>query len=533
MRSVQRTTLAMIVAASLAAAACNDGSGVVAISSRDDQSATAPTSSIPAEPDASTPPSSVPATSAPGTSGPTSPDPTPDSTPDPTPDPPDASPGLTPLGDGAGDPLFPDLGNPGIDVVEYAVDLVYDPVAHHVAGSVALVIDVIDDRPSFTLDAAGPVVTEVSVDGAAARFEEQSPELRITPVTPLAAGSRIEVVVVYSLATGDTAAGTGLPSGWIDTPGGSWVINEPDGARTWLPSNDHPSDKASWTFTITVPTGSTAVANGALVSSTESASGTTWTWREADQMATYLVLLVTGDYELVRGRGPNGLPLLSAVLREDRSVMRPFLDTIDDQIDFFDDRFGPYPLDRYGIAIIDSFAGLAMEAQGRSFFSRVDFLSGELDYLQELLLAHELAHQWFGNAVSPATWGDIWLNESFATYAQWMWLEHTGLSTVDDEARGALEGRRDGFGSATGSPTADELFGFNSYDGGAVVVHALRTTLGDEVFFEVLRRWVDDNVGTSRFTADFIALAEEISGEDLTRFFDEWLYAEELPDSYP
>ena len=437
------------------------------------------------------------------------------------------------VGDGIGDALYPDLGNPGLDVLDYDVAVTYDPAVDSIAGSVTLMIQITADRSEFTLDSLGPDVSSVQIDGVDVAFAQEPPELRITPAAALSAGDTIEVRVDYTVSPQSSTSSVGLPTGWIHTSDGSWVLNEPDGARTWLPSNDHPIDKATWTVAVTVPAGTAAVANGALVSSTESESGSTWVWREDDPMSTYLVLLVTGDYELVEGTGPNGLPLLSTVLRSDRAVMAPFLDSIDDQIDFFDDLFGPFPLDRYGIAMIDSVGGLAMETQGRSFFSRDDFSTGDLGYLQELLLAHELAHQWFGDAVSPAAWTDIWLNESFATYAQWLWLDHLGLSNLDDEANGALSGRQDGSGDPTGSPSVDGLFGFNSYDGGAVVVHALRLTIGDARFFELLQRWVAENNGTSRSTADFIALAEAVSGDDLTAFFDDWLFARQIPSSFP
>jgi aminopeptidase N len=220
------------------------------------------------------------------------------------------------------------------------------------------------------------------------------------------------------------------------------------------------------------------------------------------------------------------------VLRADRQRVQPYLDSIDDQIDFFDDWFGPFPLDRYGIAITDSFSGLAMETQGRSLFSRDD-LDGEAGYLQEMLLSHELAHQWFGDAVTPLQWRDIWLNESFATYGQWMWLEHARLGRLEDEAEHSLDLRHSQRGNPTGLPDERDLFGFNSYDGGAVVLHALRRTIGDDGFFALLQRWVRDNNGTSRSTQDFIALAEEVSGLDLDQFFDDWLFARELPAEYP
>jgi aminopeptidase N len=135
--------------------------------------------------------------------------------------------------------------------------------------------------------------------------------------------------------------------------------------------------------------------------------------------------------------------------------------------------------------------------------------------------------------VTLASWSDIWLNEAFATYGEWLWLDHIGLDDLDRAAEGALEAKRMMPGSPTGSPRVDELFGFNSYQGGAVVLHALRGTIGDEAFFEVLRSWVQDNIGTSRSTADLIELASKVAGEDLTDFFETWLYSNEVPAVYP
>ncbi len=247
-------------------------------------------------------------------------------------------------------------------------------------------------------------------------------------------------------------------------------------------------------------------------------------------MATYLAQVLTGKYSLETGTGPRGLPMLSAVLTADRTLMQPFVDVQASMIDYFDDWFGPYPLDRYGIAMTDSFPGLAMEEQERSLFSREDFLSGHLGDTEQLLLSHELAHQWFGDAVTPAQWDDIWLNESFATYGQWMWLDHAGVAPLADQAQAALGYQRV---NPTGTPTVENMFGYESYDGGAVVLHALRRTIGDTDFFQLLKDWSHDNNGTSRSTADFIATAEKVSGHDLTEFFDTWLFATHVPTTYP
>ena len=436
-------------------------------------------------------------------------------------------------GDGVGDELFPELGNPGIDVTDYVVELSYDPELDSIEGTVTLSVLPLEDRAELTLDAVGLEIDEVRVGGDPAEFRVEPTELRIWPSRPLRASTAVTVEVSYSGAPDAELSAAGVPNGWHHTARGSHVLNEPDGLRTWMPANDHPSDKATFTFSVAVPAGLAAVANGDLVSRVPSGSTTTWTWRQDEPMSTYLVLLLTGDYVLVEGKSLGGVELLSAVLRSDRAAVQPYLDTIGEQIVFFESWFGPYPLDGYGLAITDSSAGLAMETQGRSLFSRDDFGGGELGYLQDLLLAHELAHQWFGNAVSPARWQDIWLNESFATYAQWMWLDEVGYTTVQDEAEAALGLRSMIGGSPTGSPEVDELFSFNSYEGGAVVLHALRAEVGDAVFFELLRRWVADNDGTARTTDDFIALAAEVTGEELEAFFDEWLFADELPPTFP
>ncbi|HEX2785836.1 MAG TPA: M1 family metallopeptidase [Ilumatobacteraceae bacterium] len=431
---------------------------------------------------------------------------------------------------GIGDALFPALGNPGIDVEHYTLVLDYDPKRRALSATEHIDLVMTQDRDMFSLDSDGPSVSAVSIDGANVKFVAAPPELLITPAGRLVKGRHIGVDITYTVSPESVPSAAHERVGWFPTPGGSYVLNEPEGGRTWLPSDDHPSDRATFRFEITVPTGLTAVANGALIDHTSTASTDTWIWQEDRPMATYLIQVLTGDYELVDGVGPNGLPLLSAVLHQDRATMQPALDTIGEQIDFFDDYFGPFPFDRYGIAIADSAPGIAMETMERSMFSRLDFTSGRLDLPQELLLSHELTHQWFGDAVSPARWTDVWLNESFATYGEWMWLDHLGLRSIEESADAGLTTREPG---STASPSVDQMFGFNSYDGGAVILHALRKTIGDNLFFTLLRRWVADNSGTSRTTQDFVALANEVAGRDLTQFFATWLYADTVPTSFP
>jgi aminopeptidase N len=444
----------------------------------------------------------------------------------------DAGSAATETADGLGDVLYPDAGNPGLDVQHYAVALQYDPEDDVVAGRVELDVLLTANREAITLD-VGPDLTvdAVTVGGAAVEFSVAVPELHVSLEQTAPAGDRLIVAVSYHGNPEPVGGAFGLDSGWFDTEGGSFVLNEPDAARTWLPSNDHPSDKATWTFTIAVPSGVTAVANGELTDHRSETAGDVWVWEQRDPMATYLVQLMTGDYVVLDGDAVGETEIVNVALREDVERMQPYFDLAPEMIEFFEARFGPYPLSSYGCAFTDSFANLAMETQGRPIYSRDDF-PGTLGVVQELFISHELAHQWFGNAVSPARWQDIWLNEGFATYGEWLWLAGDGERELEQRATSALI-QRSMIVGATATPSIDDLFGFTVYDGGAIVLHALRKVLGDDSFFATLRSWVADNAGTSRTTEDFVAHVEQENPGFNGDFWAQWLYAESPPSDFP
>ena len=432
----------------------------------------------------------------------------------------------------SGDSLLPELGSADLDVQTYDVRLSYDPETEELAGTVDITAAVVREVAEIALDATDLTVEAVAVDGEPATFDHVSPELVVRPATPVGPGTPVVVSVTYRDDRHASSVGFDLGGGFYPTAKGAHTLNEPDGARTWLPSNDHPSDKATWHFELSVPAGFTAVANGHVVEQRQETDGTTWVWAEDEAMATYAVQVLIGPYAVLDGGAADDVPLTNVAFTDDVSRMQPYFDQTAAQIEFFEPFFGPYPLDRYGLAFVDSVPGLAMEHQGRSLFSRDDFPGGTPDPIAQLLLSHELAHQWFGNAVTPADWSDLWLNESFASYAQWMWLDHIELTSVEQEARRNLDQRQTPT-EPTGEPSLDNLFGYERYDGGAVVVHALRREIGDDAFFTLLQRWVAENNGTSRTSADFIALAEEVAGESLTEFFDAWLYSPSVPAEYP
>ena len=341
----------------------------------------------------------------------------------------------------AGDRRYPRLGSADIDVDQYDVALTYDAAAVVAHGPHRGVGALPQRHGQIALDTAGPRVTGVAGDdgdGCDLAFTQTDDELIVSLGTAEPAGARFAVTVDFTSAvpeTGDFLHRAGLFLN--ENSPGIWSVNEPDGTSTWLPTNDHPTDKATWRFEITVPEGLSAIANGELDGTVrDDASGSsTWTWDQREPMASYLVLLLIGDYETIEGgRSTTGVELDSAAEPRDAGDVANYADLVDRQLSYFTDQFGPYPFDRYGIAIADSASGLAMETQGMPLFSRAD-LDGSSGYFQQLLLAHEMSHQWFGDAVSPAQWDDIWLNEGWATYAEWMWLDHEGLDTLDGLAQ--------------------------------------------------------------------------------------------------
>jgi hypothetical protein len=246
-------------------------------------------------------------------------------------------------------------------------------------------------------------------------------------------------------------------------------------------------------------------------------------------MASYLSTASIGDYRMTRQTGPGGLPILDFVDRDlspaDLATTRASLALEPDILDFLDGIFGPYPFTSAG-AIVDDDEdpGYSLETQTRPIYA------GAPD---DSTVAHELAHQWVGDSVTPETWRDIWLNEGFATYAEWLWDQHQGGPTAQQRFRDVLSiPASDSFWDVPpGDPGAVDMFDDAVYDRGAATLHALRRKIGDADFFALLRRWTTRNAGGNVSTADFVALAERISGRQLDALFKEWLYTPSKPTS--
>jgi aminopeptidase N len=423
---------------------------------------------------------------------------------------------------GVGDPYFPDAGNGGYDVDHYVLELRWDPTRRHLEGTTTIRAVATEALASFSLDLTGLDVTAVDVDNDPARWERPDDhELVVTPARTLRAEAAFTAVVRYDGTPAPIAGPALLEPGFMTDGREVYVASEPNGAATFFPSNDHPTDKATYEIRVTVPDDLDVAANGLLRDTIpDPGVGTeTWVFDAPDPMATYLVQVVVGNLRSEQLTGPAGLPIRNVYDADAGSGVRAAFEPQGEMIDFFDDLFGPFPFATYGAVVVDEDLGFALETQTLSLFG-----SGVAG---EPVVAHELAHQWFGDHVSVASWADIWLNEGFATYAQWLWSEHRGEGSVD--AMALATARTPGLDVPPADPGPDQLFHPTVYLRGALTLHVLRHELGDAAFFEVLRTWVDRYGGASATSADFEALAGEIGGRDLRALFDAWLRAPGLP----
>jgi hypothetical protein len=477
---------------------------------------------------------------------------TPESTPTP---PPTATTTAVPLAGkpgaaGIGDSYYEDLGNGGYDAKHYTLDLIVAKPGEPISATVAMAAEATQNLSAFNLEFSGFDISAVTVDGAPAQYKRDGGELTVALPEPLAAGTPFTATISYNGTPKPIASRTQLPFkiGWLTGKDVSFVVSEPDAASSWYPVNDHPRDKATYTFHVTVPKPYMAVANGILKDTTEQADSTTYVWEASDPVASYLATVVIGKFEESETPGPNGLTVRTYYPAAAAKEAAAAFNTQSDALSYFSEVFGPYPFESYGAVVVDGTFDAALETQTLPIFGRASLGQGT-----ESPAIEELAHQWFGDSVSPANWQDVWLNEGFAVYATWLWTEHTqGAAALEKKVRqaydaltiqGALAVLQDAGVSVKGvsdekiedviatavmpppaAPAPDNLFNQGVYDRGALALHALRLRVGDEAFFKILRDYYDQFKYSTASTQDFIAIAEKVSGTSSTDFFGQWLY---------
>jgi aminopeptidase N len=438
---------------------------------------------------------------------------------------------------GVGDRLFPTLGNGGYDAGRYDLSLTYptSEPEQTVTGQVTMFARATQALSSFNLDFAGDSIESVSVNGDEAAWELDGEELVITPDDPLQDGKRFTTVVHFTSGPFTPAPNDPVPFGWFTTLDGSVTAGQPDLTHTIYPVNDHPVDMARYRIRLDVPAGTDAVASGVLRSTSTRGGRTVSQFRVNQPMASELIQVVVGELEVIRRAPFRGVELRDVAAESCAEQAEPLMSRTRDHMRWMVGQVGAYPFDVYGVLAADQFFLYALETQTLSLHPCLLFDPEVLDpEVAETVMVHEVAHQWYGNSVAPETWSDLWLNEGHAT-----WYEHTYAAEffgedfeafIRDSYANSDEWREE-FGpvAAPLSNELFELFSSNVYEGGAVVLYALRQTIGERNFRLLERRWAQEFAGQSVGTHDFIALAERISGQDLSQFERQWLFETTVP----
>ncbi|WP_086728733.1 M1 family metallopeptidase [Streptomyces carpinensis] len=435
---------------------------------------------------------------------------------------------------GAGDPLFPTLGNGGYDVGHYDLSFDFTPVAYDFTGRIRISATATQDLSSFNLDTDGHTIDSVTVDGAAARWSlspgSSGQELTVVPVEPLHDHRPFRVEVAYHGNGKDPRSGL---TGWrYMSDGGFASAAQASRADTFAPVNDTPSDKATWDFHITAPDGWTAAANGDLTG-TRPAGGsrTTWDFRLDSPMATELMGISVDRQTYLSGEGPHGVRLRHLVPEDQVATYRPIVEHTGEQIAWLEHTLGvKYPFSTYGVQIVRDGYGDALENQTLSLFGPNWFKNAATSTTYTNTMVHELTHQWFGDSVTPTDWQQAWLNEGPAVYYAARWADEQGTASLEDKMRTAYRQlatvrRTDG---PPGKPTA--LGGFNIYDGGAVVLYALNQRVGEERFGQIMKSWLLKHRQANADSEDFIDNAVSTAHDaSLRPFLESWLYGLDNP----
>jgi len=424
------------------------------------------------------------------------------------------------------DRVYPDVGVPGVDALHYQLDLTWAPKTATLNGVETLIFRSTEDAGEFQLDFGSSLTaTAVRLDGRQAKFRERGKDLVVQ--APVRKDERYTVEVRYRGTPKPVAAPTTRDDfstiGWqIADTGESWTMQEPFGAYSWYAVNDHPSDKALYDFTLTTRSPWVGVANGRLQSRRQSSGNTVTAWHLDEPAASYLVTVAFGNFKMTRDRSKSGVPLTYWTPRGDASALRS-LQVAGDELDWIEDKLGPYPFSSLGLIVVDSNSGMETQTM---------ITLGDTDYtLSPSVVVHEMVHQWYGDQVTPRDWRDVWMNEGMTMYLQMMWdSQHFGIPLKDmlfDVARKADEMRASAGPPANYDPAT---FGEgNIYYLPAMMWDELRRRIGDKEFWSLVRAWPRSHDDANASYDDITTWWSQKTGLKLGPFFDQWLLGRTSP----
>ncbi len=419
----------------------------------------------------------------------------------------------------------------GFDVQKYEITLTIDDALHQINGNVLATVNATSTLSSIAYELRNLTVSSVLVNGISTTWTHTGEMLTIPVNASL--GQQFTTQVFYS----------GIPQltsdiyhiGMIFGTNTVFTISDPDAGRNWWPCYDHPWDKAIVDLHISMRSDWKVAANGIRTSIVDNGNGTSTThWLGQNPMTTYLVCITAGPYVEINQSVPeqNNLPVQNFVLQNQYNNALLDLQRVPEMIAFFSTQFGAYPFEKYGNATVNMSTYGAMEHQTMTTLGNY-IINGLGTY--EPTIAHELAHQWYGDALSFLTFKDVWLSEGFATYSEFLWTHHRfGWQSAVDYLTSSFHQYYLNWEASQGAqtiynPTFNNYFAPPSYEKSASVLHMLRLKMGNAAFFQLLQQWFVAYQNGNAITSEFQALAEQISGQDLTQFFNQWIYGSGIP----
>jgi aminopeptidase N len=425
------------------------------------------------------------------------------------------------------DPYLAGHGDPSWSATLYALDLSYELEGNRLRGQAVIQARAEEDLSRVVLDLAHLEVTKVAVDGAApSRYTQRENRLVVRLREPIPAGATFSLLVKYAGQPRPLVESHHGDAGWEELTDGVIVAGQPHGAPTWFPCNDRPDDKAPYTIRVTTHPDYTVVANGELVERRRHGSSTTWTYEQEAPMSTYLATVQIGRYNVRELQAR--VPMRCAVPVDAGDGVEAAFGRQPEMLETFEQLFGPYPFPSYDVVVTEDELEIPLESQSLSTFGS-NFLTDDWDHVR--LVAHELAHQWFGNAVTLKAWSDIWLHEGFACYSEWLWSEASGGDSAASWAAVHHERLADlDQDLVLSDPGPALMFDDRVYKRGALTLHAVRSAVGDDAFFDLLRGWVAGHSGQNVTGTDFTEFASARTGVDLGPLFEAWLSSPELPE---
>ncbi len=431
-------------------------------------------------------------------------------------------------------------GDASIDVTYYGLDLRLTTAPNNLRGAATITLkSTVASLTTFFLDLStttsateGLRVDSVKVGAQKVTFQHALNKLTITPTQPVANGQALTLTVYYQGVPSYEQQSFKFDKHQNTADPVIWSLSEPYGASNWFPCRDTPADKAdSSSVRITAPAQFISVSNGKLISTTTNTDGTkTYFWKNSYPIAQYLISIAVSNYaqlETPFSYGNQTLPITHYIYPEDLASVQASLNTTPAIMQLFTNRFGPYPFlrEKYGHAQFEYRGGQEHQTISSMYISA----------LTPYVIAHELAHQWFGDKITCRDWQNIWLNEGFASYGEAVYAELVGGQTgYKAYVTNFMNGARLARGSiyVQDISSVDNIFNSNrSYAKGAVVLHMLRGVVGDSTFYKTLRTYAATPTlayGTA-VTEDFQAVAQQVSGRDLNYFFKQWIYGEGFP----